>query len=277
MAVPGKLTEAPSRIVRTVIDGVEEVAQLILQRSRILVLAGAGISASCGIPTFRDERGFYADTVKEFGLRSPEELSDINFFRQNPRPWFKKVSAIVPSSSQPRQPSLTHRFIRMLEERGKLLHLFTQNIDTLESVAGITRVTFCHGSFATATCMTCARSVDGAEINDTIASGEVPLCKDCNGTMKPDVVLFNEPMPPGVRDKIAEHVESADLLLVVGTSLLVTPCSLIPSLVGASGDAPRILINKEVAGKDSDFEGMLQRPCDDTVSELLNHLGWMED
>lgn len=274
MAEAPKLIEAPPRAVRAVVERSEEVAQLISSSSRILVLTGAGISASSGIPTFRDEGGFYADVAKEFGLKSPEELSDINFFRQNPRPWFKKMSAIVPNTRSRRKPSLTHRFIRMLEDHGKLLHLFTQNIDTLEKIAGITRVTFCHGSFATATCMSCGHAADGAKINDTIAKGEIPLCADCNGIMKPDVILFNEPMPSGVREKIAEFVESADLLLVIGTSLNVTPCSLIPSLVGASGEAPRILINKEVAGKDSDFEGFLEGQCDDIVSELLKYLRW---
>jgi len=274
MAVAPKLIEAPPRAVRAVVERSEEVAQLISSSSRIVVLTGAGISASSGIPTFRDEGGFYADVAKEFGITSPEELSDINFFRQNPRPWFKKMSAIVPNTRSPWKPSLTHRFIRMLEDRGKLLHLFTQNIDILEKDAGITRVTFCHGSFATATCMSCGRTSDGADINDTIAKGDIPLCTDCNGIVKPDVVLFNEPMPKGVREKIEEFVEMADLLLVIGTSLKVAPCSLIPSLVGASGEAPRILMNKEFAGKHSDFEGFLEGACDHSVSQLLKHLSW---
>lgn len=277
MSRPVKLSEAPPRQAIEVIDGVPEVAHLIAQSSSILVLVGAGISASCGIPTFRDSNGFYDSIAKEYGLDSPEEISDINFFKRCPDPWFKKVKAIVPTKSAPRRPSLTHRFLRVLQDQGKLLHLFTQNIDTLETMAGITNVTFCHGSFGSATCMGCRRSVDGESTNETIHAGSIPRCTACGAVVKPDVVLFNEPMPEGVHDLILEHTENADLLLVLGTSLNVRPCSLIPSLVGASGNAPRVLINQELAGKLTDFEGFLQGPCDAIVEDIMHRLAYNVD
>merc|ERR1711935_834510 len=81
-------------------------------------------------------------------------------------------------------------------------------------------------------------------------------------------------MPKGVSAGIEQHTEEADLLLVLGTSLNVTPCSLIPSLVGASGDAPRILVNLEPAGRGSDFEHFLQGASDSVVQRLLDVMGW---
>merc|ERR1712070_1166396 len=81
-------------------------------------------------------------------------------------------------------------------------------------------------------------------------------------------------MPEGVGAGIEQHTGEADLLLVLGTSLNVAPCSLIPSLVGASGDAPRVLINMEAAGRSSDFEHFLQGPADDMVQRLIDVLGW---
>jgi len=272
--------EAPPRQNRSVVvDAFDEVASLIEQSSRILVLTGAGISASSGIPTFRDGGGFYAKIAEEFGLADPEEINDIKTFRQNPLPWFRHIQAIIPTSAAPRTPSLTHKFIRLLESRGKLLWQYTQNIDCLEVAAGITRATFCHGSFATATCIKCGHHVlDGMLVNDTIAQGRIPHCNQCgDGVVKPDVVLFNEPMPKGVREGIEEHTGQADLLLVLGTSLKVTPCSLIPSLVGASGDASRVLINAELAGRDSDFEHFLEGSSDTTVQRILAVLGWTLD
>mmetsp|Transcript_30672 Transcript_30672/g.55640 ORF Transcript_30672/g.55640 Transcript_30672/m.55640 type:complete len:621 (+) Transcript_30672:17-1879(+) len=280
MACREPLREAPPRQNRSVVvDDFDEVASLIEQSSRILVLTGAGISASSGIPTFRDGGGFYAKIAEEFGLADPEEINDIKTFRQNPLPWFRHIQAIIPTSAAPRTPSLTHKFIRLLESRGKLLWQYTQNIDCLEEAAGITRATFCHGSFATATCIKCGHHVlDGMLVNDTIAQGRIPHCNQCgDGVVKPDVVLFNEPMPKGVREGIEEHTGQADLLLVLGTSLKVTPCSLIPSLVGASGDASRVLINAELAGRDSDFEHFLEGSSDTTVQRILAVLGWTLD
>jgi len=270
------LSEAPLRkgVCTHVVGAFDEVAALVNKSSRILILSGAGISASCGIPTFRDAGGFYDQIAQEFGLSSPEEVNDIKVFRQNPLPWFKNIKAIVPNSSMPRSPSLTHKFIRFLEANGKLLHQYTQNIDTLETAAGITRVTFCHGSFASATCVKCGHHLsDGMEVNNTIADDRVPYCGACgDGVMKPDVTLFGEPMPKGVSEGIEKHTEEADLLLVMGTSLAVTPCCLIPSLVGASGNAPRVLLNMDFVGRDRDFEHFLQGPVDDSVQQLQSML-----
>lgn len=274
---------APRKGTSLEVGSLEEVASLINKSSSILVLTGAGISVSCGLPTYRINEGkndFREEIAKEFGLPRAEDVSDIRTFRENPLPFFKHVRDIIPNSRTPRSPSLTHRFIRALESRGKLLRQYTQNIDCLELHAGISRVTFCHGSFATATCVKCSfHTADGGPINDVIADGKVPYCEKCGqGVMKPDVVLFNEPMPEGVREDIEQHTGDADLLIVIGTSLNVTPVSLIPSLVGASGDAPRILMNPELAGRDSDFEHFLQGPSDATVQSLLDLLGWsLED
>lgn len=227
---------APRKGVILEVGSLEEVASLINKCSSILVLTGAGISVSCGLPTYRINEGksdLREEIAKEFGLSRAEDVSDIRTFRENPLPFFKHVRDIIPNSRAPRSPSLTHRFIRALESRGKLLRQYTQNIDCLELRAGISRVTFCHGSFATATCVTCNfHMANGGPINDVIADGKVPYCEKCGqGVMKPDVVLFNEPIPEGVREGIEQHTGDADLLIVIGTSLNVTPVSLIPSLV----------------------------------------------
>jgi len=275
MLPPPKLQEQPPRENIVGIESFQEVAQLIAQSRRVLVLAGAGISVACGLPTFRDD-DVRPVIAREFGLESSNDVSDIATFRKDPRPWFKWIKELVPSAERPVQPSLTHRFVRSLEERGQLLRMYTQNIDTLEQAAGITNVIHCHGSFATATCIQCGNQLpDATPVNNAIAANDIPCCAACGkGVMKPDVVLFGEPMPPAVMRGLDEDTAAADLLLVLGTSLSVTPCSLMPSLVGASGDAPRVLINREKVGKDSDFECFLPGPCDDVIQVLLQHLGW---
>eukprot|EP00443_Scrippsiella_acuminata_P056784 CAMPEP_0115415020 /NCGR_PEP_ID=MMETSP0271-20121206/22881_1 /TAXON_ID=71861 /ORGANISM="Scrippsiella trochoidea, Strain CCMP3099" /LENGTH=491 /DNA_ID=CAMNT_0002839339 /DNA_START=55 /DNA_END=1530 /DNA_ORIENTATION=+ len=275
MLPPPKLHEQPARSTVERIEGVAAAAQLIAKSRRVLVLAGAGISVACGLPTYRDHDVRPA-IAEEFGLESGDHVSDIETFRKDPRPWFKWIKNIVPSTDRVLQPSLTHRFIKSLEERGQLLRMYTQNIDALERSAGITRLMECHGSLATATCIHCSEQVlDATQANNSIAAGEIPRCTSCGvGVMKPDVVLFGEPMPSAVMRGLAEDTEAADLLLVLGTSLSVAPCSLVPSLVGAAGNAPRILINREKVGKESDFECFLPGSSDDVVQSLLTHMNF---
>jgi len=268
--------EQPPRSIIFKIEGVEAVAQCIARSQCVLVLAGAGISVACGLPTFRDD-DLRPAIAKEFGLTDADEVSHIETFRKDPRPWLKWIKELVPSFERPRQPSLTHKFVRCLEHRGQLLRMYTQNIDTIERTAGITNLIECHGSFATATCVKCGKQVlDASEVNMAVSAGQIPYCavSDCCGVMKPDVVMFGETMPPVVMTGLDEDTDAADLLLVLGTSLQVTPCSLVPSIVGASGDAPRILVNMEKAGKDTDFECFLPGACDAVIAELLQHLGW---
>jgi len=158
--------------------------------------------------------------------------------------------------------------------------MYTQNIDTIERMAGITKLMECHGSFAAATCTKCGeQALDASEVNLAVSAGQIPYCAvpECGGVMKPDVVMFGEPMPPDMMTGLDEDTGTADLLLVLGTSLNVAPCSLVPSIVGASGDAPRILINMERVGGDTDFECFLPGASDAVVAELLQHLGWSSE
>lgn len=129
-----------SKVKRSLI---EMAANLIRSRSRIVVLTGAGISVSCGIPDFRSRRGLYSRLKREYPeLGKPEDMFDLEFFHKNPVPFFTFAKEIFPGQYK---PSVTHRFIRLLEKKCKLLRNYTQNIDTLERAAGISRVYCCHG------------------------------------------------------------------------------------------------------------------------------------
>ena len=113
----------------------------------IVILCGAGISTNAGIPDFRSRDGVYARLAVDFpDLPDPQAMFDIEYFKKDPRPFFKFAREIYPGQFQ---PSPCHKFIRCVESNGKLLRNFTQNIDTLEQVAGIQNVIQCHGSFAT--------------------------------------------------------------------------------------------------------------------------------
>lgn len=174
-----------------------------------MVLTGAGISVSCGIPDFRSKDGLYSRVAKVFpDLRDPQSVFDIRLFRRDPRPFFLTAKELYPGQFE---PSLSHRFIRKLEQRGQLLRNYSQNIDTLETIAGIESVTMCHGSFATATCIRCKNKVSAEDIKAKVLAGEVPFCTVCSNEEEWSKIKFPlEPPQREVPTQAATSTEEAD-------------------------------------------------------------------
>lgn len=260
------------------ISTLDHVKQLLSTCKNIVVLTGAGISVSCGIPDFRSRDGIYARLSQDYpDLPNPQAMFDINYFKTNQWPFFKFAKEIYPGQFT---PSLCHRFISFLDQAGILLRNYTQNIDTLEQVAGIKNVVQCHGSFATATCMNCKYKLDCEEIKDDIFNQKIPYCKQCTvdckdktsamNVIKPDIVFFGESLPKSFHNQIQEDKNKADLLIVIGSSLKVRPVSLIPNLI--KPDVPQILINREPLSHFS-FDVELYGNCDDVIAELCTQLG----
>lgn len=245
------------------INTLQDVVGLIKNCSRIIVLTGAGVSVSCGIPDFRSRDGIYSRLAVDFpDLPDPQAMFDINYFSQDPRPFFKFAREIYPGQFK---PSACHRFIKKIEDHGKLLRNYSQNIDTLEHVAGIKNVIECHGSFSNASCTRCKHKVTAEEIRENIMQQKIPYCPKCfhsglsescssgsntdysslfnKGIMKPDIVFFGEGLPEAFHDAMAADKDVCDLLIVIGSSLKVRPVALIPNSIPAH--VPQILINRE--------------------------------
>ncbi|KAJ9477763.1 NAD-dependent histone deacetylase SIR2 [Pseudozyma hubeiensis] len=159
---------------------VADALSLISTRNKIMILSGAGISVSCGIPDFRSHDGIYASLQSEgtYQLDDPQDMFDKSYFLTNPSMFYSFAHRIFPSNFT---PSSTHRFIKLVEEQGKLLRNYSQNIDTLEQLAGIEKVLQCHGSFASASCTDpgCGYRCKGSEIADAIFGKRVPRCPRC--------------------------------------------------------------------------------------------------
>jgi NAD-dependent deacetylase sirtuin 1 len=201
-------------------------------------------------------------------------MFDIHYFRRDPRPFFKFAKEIYPGQFE---PSVSHKFIRMIESQGKLLRNYTQNIDTLEEVCGLQRVINCHGSFSTASCTRCGFRVRADQIKEDIFNQRIPLCPQCPAgdsfqmaVMKPDIVFFGESLSDEFHTAMAIDKDKCDLLLVMGSSLKVRPVALIPSSI--SPDVPQILSNREPL-KHMKFDVELLGDCDVIVQELANRLG----
>ncbi|KIR52085.1 NAD-dependent histone deacetylase SIR2 [Cryptococcus gattii Ru294] len=161
------------------ISSLDDAVSLLARAKKIIVLSGAGISTSCGIPDFRSSTGLYAQLQDEgkYELDDPQQMFDIRYFREKPEVFYSFAKQIYPSNFV---PSPCHRWIKMLEDRGVLLRNYTQNIDTLESLAGVERVLQCHGSFKTASCLRCKQQVPGRTIEPYIMSQEIPYCGSCS-------------------------------------------------------------------------------------------------
>merc|ERR1712223_1537828 len=171
------VAEPPRRKKLTNINTLKDVVELIRNSKKIIILTGAGVSVSCGIPDFRSRDGVYARLAVDFpDLPDPQAMFDIHYFRKDPRPFFKFAKEIYPGQFE---PSPCHKFIKSVENHGKLLRNYTQNIDTLEQVVGIKNVVQCHGSFATATCMICKTKVEAEVIREDIFAQKIPHCQVC--------------------------------------------------------------------------------------------------
>ncbi|KAK6039123.1 transcriptional regulator, Sir2 family [Cooperia oncophora] len=249
------LDRPPTRSKLTQYNTFEDAVELFKTRKRILILTGAGVSVSCGIPDFRSKDGIYARLHVDFpDLPDPTAMFDIRYFSHNPAPFYDFASEIFPGQFE---PSISHKFIRQLEVNNQLLRNYTQNIDTLEKQAKIERVVECHGSFSKATCLKCFAKFDGDVIKDDVLAKRVPHCPKCmDGIIKPDIVFFGEELGNFHTKWLLIKMNSIcswllDLRVKVRTAIDFTSASVVDP------NSPQILINSlpgAICGSDEIIE-----------------------
>ncbi|TKA23154.1 NAD-dependent protein deacetylase hst2-1 [Salinomyces thailandicus] len=256
---------------------VEALADYIISGkvSNICVMTGAGISTSAGIPDFRSpDTGLYANLAR-LNLPYAEAVFDIGYFRENPEPFYALAHELYPGKYR---PTVTHSFIKLLQDKGMLMKLFTQNIDCLEREAGVTddKIVEAHGSFARQSCIDCGSSYPEEDIKRHIDAKEIPRCHNCKGLVKPEIVFFGEQLPEAFFRSRGLPAQ-ADLCIVMGTSLTVQPFASLPQMTREQ--TPRVLINKErVGGIGSGTDDVLiLGDCDEGVRKLAKACGWLED
>ncbi|EKM49560.1 uncharacterized protein PHACADRAFT_131245 [Phanerochaete carnosa HHB-10118-sp] len=242
------------------------------------------VSTSAGIPDFRSPGTgmssaslYVSSNLQRLNLPHPEAVFEINFFRENPVPFYTLAKELFPGRYR---PTPTHSFVRVLHNRKLLGMCFTQNIDTLERLAGVpeSAVVEAHGSFADQHCIECGSWYDGHKLRDQILAGEIAYCNECGGLIKPDIVFFGESLPPRFHKTIG-LLRTADLLIVMGTSLTVHPFASLTRMVPEG--CPRVLVNMTSAGDigtRADDVTLLGR-TDEVVRELCEALGedWIRE
>ncbi|VDO34705.1 unnamed protein product [Onchocerca flexuosa] len=228
---------------------IEGVAEYIKSEAKnVIVLTGAGISTSAGVPDFRSPGTGLYDNVSQYNLPDPMAIFDISYFKKNPEPFYKLAKDLFPSHLK---PTPCHYLIRLMDEKGLLLRWYTQNIDSLEFVTGINeeKLVTAHGCHHTSTCLSCRAKFDLNWIMNKVfvENVKVAYCDKCGGIVKPDIVFFGENLPPRFFNYSIRDFPKCDLLIIMGTSLVVHPFAGLVDEV--NDDVPRLLINLTEAGR----------------------------
>ncbi len=196
---------------------IEEAARLIAQAKHLVAFTGAGISAESGIPTFRGPGGIWD--------KYDPVVLEIDYFIKNYDQVWPVIKDMFYTVIDRAQPNPAHYTLAQWEKDGLLKAVITQNIDNLHQKAGSRNVIEYHGNTRQAVCLDCGRTVP---LTKEILSRDVPHCPHCGGRLKPDFVFFGEPIPPEAARKSLEHTLKSDVYLVIGTTGIIMPASLLP-------------------------------------------------
>ena len=211
---------------------IEKLAQIMKDSSNIVFFGGAGVSTESGLKDFRSKDGLYHEKYDY----PPEEILSHHFFLENTKEFYKFYKDKMNSLNY--KPNITHYVLAKLEEKGLLKAIITQNIDGFHQMAGSKNVLELHGSILRNYCMKCNKFYDAEYI---FSKEDIPKCS-CGGIIKPEVVLYEEPLDNEILKQAVKEISKADTLIIGGTSLNVYP---VAGLINYFQGKNLILINKE--------------------------------
>ncbi len=202
-------------------SSIQDLTDLLESSRNAAAFTGAGVSTLSGIRDFRGDSGIYQDV-------DPRRMFDLSAFISDPGYYYSRAKDFIYTLHE-KQPSLVHRVLAQMEQRGLLPQgVITQNIDLLHAKAGSRRVVELHGTPSVHRCLDCDAEQSYESVLPEASQGEIPRCRACGGVMKPDIVFFGEMLPEDETAIAFRIAASADLLLVLGSSLVVQPASSIP-------------------------------------------------
>ena len=238
----------------------DSLKQILEEGSQILVFTGAGISVPSGIPDFRSADGIYNQKTK-LNIQ-PEEIISHTFFYNHTKEFFEfyKEKMIYEDA----QPNFAHKFIADLEKKGKNVIVVTQNIDGLHQKAGSSQVYELHGSVHRNYCDKCGRSFG---LKYVMTHNPIPYCDRCHGIVKPDVVLYEEPLNEYIIERAISAMMTSDVLIVIGTSLTVYPAA---GFIRYFKGKYIVLINKDPTA----YDNMCDLVFNEDVVKVFQNIKW---
>jgi len=238
-------------------DPLNQAADIIIKGRFNIALTGAGISVESGIPDFRSKGGLWTKY-------DPAEYATISAFKEDPEKVWKMIKEMDELLIKAK-PNKAHIGLAELERMGYLHGIITQNVDNLHQEAGSTNVIEYHGTSKTLTCLWCGRGYQKEE-----KEGEYPPKCECGKILKPDIVFFGEPIPQEAMARSFQMASKADVLLIIGTSAVVSPANTIPSIAKQNG-AKVIEVNKERTWlTDSITDVFLHGSAGEIIDELVS-------
>lgn len=238
---------------------ISQLKEWINECNNIVFFGGAGVSTASGIPDFRSSNGLYSKKLDcNF---SPEQAVSHSFFVQYPNEFFEfyKKNLIYTDA----KPNDCHAALAKLEEICKLKAVVTQNIDGLHQAAGSKTVYELHGSVLRNYCMECRKFFDEKYI---LKSEGIPVCDECGGRVKPDVVLYEEGLDDNTVDGAINSIRQADMLIIGGTSLVVYPAA---GLINYFSGKHIVLINKSATSADNMADLIIQDDIAKVMKEAI--------
>ena len=234
---------------------ISRLQAMVQESRRIVFFGGAGVSTESGIPDFRSQDGLYQQAYDY----PPETILSSSFFQKNPRIFYQFYKdKMIYTDAKPNQ---AHISLSKWEAHGKLSAIITQNIDGLHQAAGSKNVVEMHGSVHQNHCIRCKKAYD---LSFILHAEYVPLCS-CGGIVKPDVVLYEEPLKQSVMEKTVHEIADADMLLIGGTSLSVYPAA---GFVQAFTGKYLVILNKTTTPMDHKADLCIAAPIGETLQKI---------
>ncbi len=211
----------------------EKAKKIIDNSNNIVVLSGAGMSTNTGIPDFRGENGIYTKA----DIENPELIFDYYYFKDHPELFYAFHKTFL-NYVEKAKPTFAYKKLRDLEDEQKLSGIITQNIDSLHRIAGNKKVYEIHGGLYENYCLICGEKYGYDKLKEKMEKEVIPKCESCGGVIKPDIVFFGEMIKN--MDESINLMKNSDLLLILGSSLMVIPAAFLPSY----SKAEIIIVNK---------------------------------
>ncbi len=249
-------------------EAIERTAELIDKSARIVGFTGAGISTDSGISDYRSKGGLWNRFTPVY---YDEFLAD----EEKRRLYWQRKIEMWPSLRDA-QPNAGHRFFFQLHQAGKLSGVITQNIDGLHEKAGLPRekIVRIHGTNAEIICLSCGRIIPARDLMEGLEpGGPAPRCSECRGLLKPNTISFGQKLDPHELDRAGELAAHCDLMLCLGSTLVVHPAAGFPAMAAHRGTA-LVIVTLSETPLDSAATVLINRPIGEVVGELTAQLGW---